>query len=468
MEQSSRTLFDYFRQYATERKDDLFLFTETTSYTVGQTLSVVASLATQLYGVGIRKGDFVAVKTKRSVFSVLQFYALQFLGAVAVLFDPHESCLEYDYVLDDGILTAGGQSVKLDFSVPLRETHQVPYLLESKQTSIVIFTSGSTGESKAVQLSQFNFINNSLDTQPLGGYRKDDVNILIVPIHHVFGLALIITAVVTQHAIFIPATVECEYVLDCMEKYGITRLNGVPSMYLALAEKKGARNITTLNCGLIAGAPCSKEQFIKIENALGITLVPVYGMSECIGISCGNYADCVDDRCDNVGRIYSMNTIKIDFDGEILVKSPAMSCGYYTKTGTCNTTDADGWLHTGDLGFLDQNGFLHISGRKKDIIIRNGNNISSVAIEQKLLTIPQIKDVCVVGIADQTEGEVPCALLVSERSELDYKKLCLSVLNKLELPKYFIVGNKIPLTASGKADKQKVIKMFETSEGWER
>lgn len=107
-------------------------------------------------------------------------------------------------------------------------------------------------------------------------------------------------------------------------------------------------------------------------------------------------------------------------------------------------------------------GFLHIGGRKKDIIIRNGNNLSSVAIEQKLLRLPQIKDVAVVGISDSREGEVPCAMIVSE-SELS-EALLLTVLNKLEMPKRRVRVEKIPLTASGKADKQIIAKFFELSE----
>lgn len=460
MKPSKKTLYEFFETFAKERGDDVFLLDETQVYTVKQALSAAKSLAKQMRDAGVKQGDFVAVQTKRTVKNILLFYALQFLNGVAVLFEPREKGKRMNFMTDGEAFFVGEQRILLDFSP--KET-KIGFPSDSRQTSIVIFTSGSTGESKAVQLSQYNFINNSLDTQSIGGYRKDDINILIVPIHHVFGLALIMTAVVTQHAVFVPSEVDFDYILDCMERYGVTRLNGVPSMYLAMAERKGTRKISTLNCGLIAGAPCSKEQFLKIEHDLGITLVTVYGMSECVGISCGNYKDNVDDRCDNVGRIYSMNEVKIASDGEILVKGPTVTAGYLTEQGSVEVTDADGWLHTGDLGELDEKGFLHIGGRKKDIIIRNGNNLSSVAIEQKLLRLNGVKDVAVVGISDPREGEVPCAMIVTDGTAVSDAFL-LTVLNKLEMPKHYAQVEKIPLTASGKADKQKITKFFERSE----
>ncbi len=401
MHPSNKTLYEYFEEFSNLRGEDVFIFDEKVSYTVKQAFNISKNLAKQLTENLITCGSFVAVKAERTVKGTLIFYALQFIGAVAVMYEPREEMAESVKIISDN-LYSGERQIKLNFTEC--ENGVIDIVKDPKTTGAVIFTSGSTGERKAVKLSQYNFINNSLDTKDIGGYREDDINILIVPIHHVFGLALIMTAVVTRHCLFVPENVQTEYVLGCMEKYGVTRLNGVPGMYLALSEKKGERKLK-LNCGLIGGGPCAREQFIKIERQLGITLVPVYGMSECIGISCGSFTDDAAERCGSVGRVYSMNELKIEDDGEILVKSPAMSKGYLNG----EVSDKEGWLHTGDLGFIDAKGFLHINGRKKDIIIRNGNNLSAVEIERKILSIRPVKDVCVVGIADENCGEVPCA-----------------------------------------------------------
>lgn len=442
MKPSEKTLYYYFEEYAKERANDKFIFDENKSYTVAQTFNTVKSLAKQLSNCGIQKGVYVGIKATRTVNTVLIFYALQFIGGVAVTHDPREEITENIYI-SEGKLYKDGKQTELIFTEEY--DGEIKITDDVKALSAVIYTSGSTGGSKAVKLSQYNFINNSLDTKDIGGYRPDDINILIVPVHHVFGLALIMTAVVTRHSIFVPDRVETEYILDCMEKYRVTRLNGVPSMYLSLAEKRGARKLY-LNCGLIGGGPCTEGQFISIEKKLGITLIPVYGMSECIGISCGSFKDGIEDRCNSVGKVYSMNTVKIEEDGEILVQSPAMSCA---------AADKDGFLHTGDLGYIDEKGYLHLNGRKKDIIIRNGNNLSALDIEGKILSLQQVKDVCVVGIPDEKQGEVPCALIVAD-GEVDLT----AVLTKIELSAKIIYTEKIPLTSSGKPDKQAIKKCF--------
>lgn len=441
MKPSNKTLYDFFAEYAEQRGSDRFIFNEKTSYSVSQTFSIVKSLAKQLISNGIKSGNIVAVKAERTVENILVFYALQFIGGIAVMYDPREEIKENVKIVKNKLYIDGDEVNLLftEYNNELRER-----VSDSKMTSFVIFTSGTTGGCKAVKLSQYNFINNALDTKDIGGYRDDDINICIVPIHHVFGLALIMIAVVDKHSIFVPQSIETDYILDCMERYGVTRLNGVPSMYLALAEKKGTRMLK-LNCGFIGGGPCTKEQFLKIENELNITLIPVYGMSECIGISCGSFYDSIEDRCGSVGRVYSMNMVKFEDDGEILVKSPAMSLAY---------VDCEGWLHTGDLGYIDKKGFLHINGRKKEIIIRNGNNLSAVEIERKILSLPQVNSVCVVGISKEKEGEVPCALIVGESADLA------KVLTKIELPAKVIYAKDIPLTSSGKPDKQAIKQLF--------
>lgn len=448
MQPSNATIYEYFSRFAAERPDDVFIFDGCASYTVRQAFWATANLAAQFGRAGVTEGSPVAIVAARTVNTVLCFFALQFVGAECVMYDPRECPQNCKFLLKDGVLYNEGRGTALDMSPRFSE---FSLSRDSSKPTIVIFTSGSTGQPKEVKLSQYNFINNSLDTAYIGGYAPDDINIDIVPIHHVFGLALIFTAVVTRHAIYVPESLSAEDIIGGIIKYGVTRLNGVPSLYLAMADHPRAAEVKSLRCGLIGGAPCSREQFVKIESRLGLTLIPVYGMSECIGISCGSFKDALENRCGCVGKKYSMNEIFIADDGEVLVKSPAMAAG-----AVCS----DGWLHTGDLGYFDGEGYLHIDGRKKDIIIRNGNNLSAVAIEQKLLRLPQIKDVCVVGVGDEREGEVPAAAVVlSEGQTFDNDALG-KILIKIEVPKYIRIVPEIPLTSTGKPDKQAVCALF--------
>lgn len=449
MQPSTRTIYEYFKDFAGSRPECTFIFDERERYTAEQAFKVICSAAAHLAAAGVGRGVPVAVRTERTVHTVLSFFALQFVGARAVLFDPRDGITGFDFIVEGDTLSAHGESICL-----LSPSHGafLP-VAESFTPTMSIFTSGSTGVPKRVDLSQYNFVNNSLDTQYIGGYIPEDINIDIVPIHHVFGLALIFTAVVLRHGIYVPQSVTPDCIIDGIIRHGVTRLNGVPSLYLAMAEHERAPQITSLRCGLIGGAPCTAEQFSFIESRTGITLIPVYGMSECIGISCADVNDPAEKRRATVGRVYSMNEVSIAPDGEILVKSPAMAAG---------AAEGDGWLHTGDLGVIDAQGFLSVCGRKKDIIIRNGNNLSSVAIERKVLSLPRVRDVCVVGLPDRREGEVPAALIVLKEGDdgAGLQDALAGVLLKNELPARVIFASSVPLTSSCKPDKQAVRAMF--------
>ena len=143
-------------------------------------------------------------------------------------------------------------------------------------------------------------------------------------------------------------------------------------------------------------------------------------------------------------------------DGEITVKGPALFLGYFGEA----PVDRNAFFPTGDLGYLDEKGFLHITGRKKDIIIRNGNNISSRAIEQKLLSLPFIANAAVVGVTDPDCGEVPVAMVVVREGETYDRAAVAAVLSKPEMPREVRMVNDLPLNATGKIDKQKIKELF--------
>ena len=450
MSPTKTSLYEFFLQYAAERGNDTFLFDETESLTVNESFAVACSLANDLTANGVQIGELVGVRADRNIETVLTFFALQFVGAIAVLHDPREQIDEQTKIVD-GILERDGKQVYLCTDKHFGGDVQV--CSDVQAPSMVVFTSGSTGVRKGVMLSQYNFVNNALDTRQIGGYRDDDVCMLIVPMCHVFAIALVVVAVVNRHCVFVPSSLATDHLLKCIAHYGVTRLNGVPSTYIALAEAKGDVALPTLRCGLIGGGPCSKQSFVYVEQTLGLTLIPVYGMSECVGISCASVNDSIEQRCEGVGKVYSMNELRL-LDDEILVKSPARAVGYMGEP----PFDKNSWLHTGDLGVFDEHGVLHIVGRKKDIIIRNGNNLSVAEIERKIATIDGVKRVCVVAVPDEKQGEVPCALVVASKSIDD--KLP-SVLQRNELPACVMYADFIPLTTSGKPDKQAIVKMFE-------
>ncbi len=492
MKPTTKSFFEYLREFAETDGDKRLFFTENVNYTARMVFRTANAIALNLRAHGVKKGSVVALRCTRSIETALHLFALQILGALAVLTDPHDKVSDFlenvgvditaEFIISnegkslsvDGyggweLFFKNGKHVELEIPDPDKEYEIVHSEVDVRAPAIVVFTSGSTGKSKGVVLSQYNYLNHTLNYTPEASYTENDVAVENLPLHHVFGLAHIINPVIVKYELFFPKEINYKYITDCIEKYKITRLGGVPTYLQEMAGyvKNSGLQINSLRVGVIGGAPLTVEQFNYIEQALGLKLLPVYGMSECIGISGSGEYESQYNRASTVGRFLPMNEYFIldgnnccvpkGESGEVCVKSPVVACGYYNDSEeTKLLIDEQGRLHTGDLGFIDENGFLHISGRIKDIIIRNGNNLSTVEIERKILSLPQVKGVCVVGMPNKKDGEAPCALIVAE-TEADLTK----ALRKIELPVKIIYTDKIPLTSSGKPDKQIVKKMFE-------
>ena len=503
---STKNIFEYLKEYAERKPNQRFFFDENRSYTVEETYTEVIAIANALHRFGVKQGDLIALRTTRSLDCALIMLATQALGAVALMCDGHARAENFikdsgveitpNYVItnenaDMGISSNGNwqvidwvkrTEVALKIGYPARhEKMEFEPISNVHAPAMVIFTSGSTGKSKGVTLSQYNYLNHILNYSKAGSYFADDVSMELLPLHHVFGLTVIWMGLVKGYCTFFPKNTEVEYIAECVEKHKITRLDGVPTFAYALATyvEQNSMDTASLRTGVLGGAPSTREQFNYIESTLGLTLVPVYGMSECIGISGTPYTDHVEARSSSVGKFLPMcqgyilneegEEVAQGQEGEICVICPAVMIGYYNdEAETKNAIDEKGRLHTGDLGYLDEQGYLHVSGRKKEIIIRNGHNISVGKIEQALLSIPEIYAAAVVGIKDKICDEVPMSLITlkngAEISEEQVLECLRKKLAKNELPTKIKIVESLPMTSSGKVDKMKIKELFQGEE----
>ncbi len=481
LKQCEKTLYEYLKEHAKLRGSKPYLITEDATLSYAQAFKTVNALIGQLKGNGIKKGTVVALRATRSPQTVMLTIALGAIGAIIALTDPHN--LVKTFISDCGVeifpeyyitnektscdlgAREGWQLLNGENSVDISFQESEIQLLEQPESRandpfMIIFTSGSTGKAKAVVLSHKNCIANPVDAMPLFKQDENDRAISLLPLDHVFGFAVAACATFCGHDVMFPEKLDTEYVLCCLDKYRISVIYAVPSFFLGLlsdgAHKK--HDLSTLRLGLMAGAPFTAEQLRYIEGELGLQLMPGYGMSECVGVSTMNYGASVEERSTGVGKLYPMTEIKFTDGGEICVRGATLMLGYYNdEKATNEAIDEQGFLHTGDLGYIDVNGYLHINGRIKDIIIRNGNNLSAVEIERKIISLEKVKDACVVGIPDKDDGEVPCALIVASECVDDE---LLKVLTKIEKPKHVIYSRRVPLTSSGKPDKQAVKNLF--------
>lgn len=491
-----KSIFEYFQEYAAQQGSSRFLFDENRVYTVEETFREAIAIANRLHALGIGDGTEVALRSTRSLDAYLIFLALEFLGATAVLTNPHQTVEAFlndasvpvmpPFVITNesakgGIaangdwVIAGHGSLEICYPARLEEPHFCPgrNLLAP---AVVVFTSGSTGKNKGAMLSQQALLQYALDSTVQPWHAPDDIAIVTLPTQHGFALCLLITAFVARYAMFFPMDMHAEYVLECIEKYHITRINGVPSFFYVLARANEGQNrdVRSLRTGFTAGAPIIPRQHRYIEQVLGITLHPLYGMSESISISCTSPLDSLEKRTTTVGKFHrnagcildaNGNELPTGQEGEICVSGPAILCGYYhDDEATQQAIDGQHRLHTGDLGFVDDEGYVHISGRIKDIIIRNGINLSPARIEKSICNVPQVESCCVVGVRHEMLGEAPCALVVlragSQMTAEELKRTLLTQMPKNQVPVTILFGDHIPLNKIGKPDKEKVKSLF--------
>lgn len=478
-----KSFYTYLAEFVRDEPNEKILGCYKGWLTNSELLERIESTAWAFRSHGVKRGDYVAMMTSRSPQSVIAMLALQTLGAVAVLTDPHKKVR--DFLRDSGvdipvshILTNedtaqgiwDGDNMMLTVCATGETVPMDPLTLPSNacpeednsgwNPGFIIFTSGSTGKSKAVILCQANFEAAQIASIPLTPYARDDIALGILPMDHVFGLVLMSGTMIQRHSLYLVKEAGLDNMMQVIQDVGITRMNGTPQLYLAMCAMKDKYDVSSLRAGLIGSAPFTLEQFCKIENDLGMTLCPVYGMSEFVAITSGDSHDPQEIRGSSNGPICDMNNGKILLDdgteaepgqvGEICVDGPPRMLGYFGDPAS-----ATGMLHTGDLGYVDERGHLHISGRKKDIIIRNGNNLSPRKIEEAILDVDGVKEVCVMGIPDEKSGEVPCAMVVGPASEEAIMEHLRQVLAKNELPVGVMFVDAMPLLASGKPDKQK-------------
>ncbi len=502
------TLYGYLQKHGTMSAASAYLITEERVISYGEALIAVENLGAKFLELGMKKGDFVALRATRSPDMALLLIALSSIGAVVVATDAHFAVR--DYIANTGVeiapqwyITNECLGLKIDTSgawslqTAEKEVWKIEFDFVKKKNEgyrdatnavfpeelfMIIFTSGSTGKSKAVMLSHKNCMANPIDAMPLFEQNEKDVAISLLPLNHVFGFAVICCGTFCGQPILFPASTKAEYVLSCIEKYKVSILYSVPTFILELLADGKHKNydVSSLRLGLMAGGPFTEKQMRFIEGELGLQLMPGYGMSECVGISTMSYGDPVEERAAGVGRLYPMTKafildddgeeVKQGETGEICVVGATQMMGYYhNEEATRAAVDSLGRLHTGDLGYFDEKNILHVNGRKKDLIIRGGENISPGKIERALLTTAGVYQTAVVAVKNEKFGEVVGAMIMLEKgvkmTEEGTRYALKDKLSKHEIPEVIEFVTQFPKTSSGKIDKIKVKELMDRKYG---
>jgi fatty-acyl-CoA synthase len=339
------------------------------------------------------------------------------------------------------------------------------------------YTSGTTGFPKGVMLTHYNIVNNGKSIGDCMDFTHEDKLCIPVPFFHCFGCVLAVMACMTHGTTMVPIDYfQPLKVMEAVQNENCTALHGVPTMFIAILEHPEFNKFkfSKLRTGIMAGSPCPIKVMKDVVEKMGASEITIaYGQTEASPVCTQTRIDdSIELRVSTVGRALPFIECKVvdpetnkeaafGTPGEFVARGYNVMKGYYKMAeATSNAIDSEGWLHTGDLATMDENGYFKITGRIKDMIIRGGENIYPKEIEEFLYTHPQVKDVQVIGVPSKQYGEEVMACIILKEgataTEEDIKEYVRSHMARHKTPKFVKFIDSFPMTASGKIQKYKL------------
>ena len=472
-------------------------------------VAAVDALATGLLDLGVAKGDRVGIwAPNQAQWTILQ-YATAKVGAILVNVNPAYRTHELQFVLNQAgvsVLVAARNFKTSDYAAMIEEvrphcealvrvvlTDSVEWDALSAHTDVervrarqaelsaddpinIQYTSGTTGFPKGATLSHHNILNNGFNVGRLCGYTELDRVCIPVPFYHCFGMVMGNLACTSSGAtMVIPAPgFDPGATLTTVADERCTSLYGVPTMFiaeLALADFE-SYDLTSLRTGIMAGSPCPIEVMKQVVERMGMTEVSIcYGMTETSPVSTQTRVDdSLDRRVSTVGRVgphleskvvdpETGLTVPRGEPGELCTRGYSVMLGYWEQPEkTAEVVDTARWMHTGDLAVMDDEGYLNITGRIKDMVIRGGENVYPREIEEFLYTHPDILDAQVIGVPDDRYGEELMAWVRLRDGAEDLtveavRRFAAGRLAHYKIPRYVHVVDEFPMTVTGKVRK---------------
>ena len=480
------------------------------SWTYVEFHDAVRRLACGLLDAGIVAGDRVGIWSPNCPEWTLMQFATAEVGAILVTINPAYRCHEMEYVLNQArikMVIAAPSFKTSDYAAMLREVRPrcetVEHVvliddddwkslsgkeIDDRQLSGVAsglantdpiniqYTSGTTGFPKGATLTHRNILNNGYFVGEICRYTNADRVCIPVPFYHCFGMVMGNLAAVSHGAaMVIPAPAfDPAKTLAAVAEQRCTSLYGVPTMFIAELDLPDfdSYDLTSLRTGIMAGSPCPREVMRNVIDRMHMAEVSIcYGMTETSPVSTQTRTDdTLEQRVGTVGRVGPHLEVKIvdpetgdtlprNRAGELCTRGYSVMAGYWDQPDkTAEAVDAEGWMHTGDIGQMDDDGYVAITGRIKDIVIRGGENVYPREIEEFLYQHPDIVDAQVIGVPDDRYGEelmvwVRLRAGVDGLAADDLREFCTGKLAHYKIPRYVHVVDEFPMTVTGKIRK---------------
>ncbi|RKD24040.1 hypothetical protein BEP19_06425 [Ammoniphilus oxalaticus] len=464
--------------------------------TYGELDEKINRFASYFLSIGVKPGDRVALSCYNSPLFIYSYFAVTKIGAVIVplnlMLTPDEAqyiltnsgakiLLAHEKIAQKLSIDAEQWKAKLnledivifnDKTVQTIDTYPIGALPEVDPNSIcaLLYTSGTMGKPKGVMLSHNNLLANAHSCNVSLEGTGDDVFLCMLPMFHSFGFTVcVLLPLFSGSSIVIHDTFNPKEALRSINEQGITVLPAVPAMYVILSQalKKRPLSLSTVRIMVSGGAPLPREILNLFLDQFEIPLLEGYGLTEASPVVSFNPLSGVK-KLGSVGLPLQDIEVSIVDDsrtklpsnevGEIVVKGPNIMIGYYENPEETADTLRDGWLYTGDIGYVDEDGYLFIVDRKKDLIITRGLNVYPREVEEVIYSHPKVLEVAVIGSADRTRGEIVKAVIVlKEDQQLEKEELIDFLYDKLanyKLPRIVEFTDSLPKNAGGKIMKR--------------
>lgn len=345
------------------------------------------------------------------------------------------------------------------------------------EVALLLYTSGTTGDPKGVMLSHLNLYSNAVNSARSQGLSPGETLLLVLPLNHSFGITAWLAALVYGMKVVLLPRFDAGEALRLIEKFKVQSTAMVPTMlaFLLDAPERQKYDISSLKQIVVGAAPLRLSLRERFERAFpDAQILEAYGLTEAspgvtvtrpdssrrprsVGQSIENQEICIMDRR---GQVLGPGEV-----GEVCTRGPHVMVGYYKKEEETKSVIRDGWLHTGDVGYLDEDGYLYLTARIKELIIRGGQNVYPVDIERTLLRHPAVAEAAVMGIPDEVYGEEVAAVVVkkpgAQVTEGELIEFCRDNLAAFQVPKFILFHHLLPKSQMGKIRKKDLKQLFE-------
>jgi long-chain acyl-CoA synthetase len=481
------------------------------TYTYKELSVSIKKAAKGLTSLGVKKGDRVAIMLPNCPQYPISFYSALMCGATIVQVNPMYKASELIHILND---SGAKILIMMDKLLPLYESVKdqtpiqkvIPVSVESavipaelqpeldnwlpevviepkEDVAVLQYTGGTTGTPKGAMLTHYNIVANTLQSAATSAVQSklgEERILAVTPLFHVYGMtsAMCVTFYIGGNLLLVPKF-DVEQLVTLMEKMKPTSFPGVPTMYIALVDyyKKKKFDLSCLVLCSSGSAPLPLKVLDRFNEISGTTVAEGYGLSEASPVTHRNPVEGLQKK-GSIGiplpntdsKIVDVATGKETLPsgqvGELVIKGPQVMKGYWNLPDETEHTIRNGWLYTGDLATMDEDGFFYIVGRKKEMIIASGFNVYPIEVENVIYTHPAVLEAAVFGIPDEYRGETIRAVIVLKEghrvTEEELRAFCKSQLSAYKVPEDFLFVDELPKTAVGKILKRSLQEQYST------